>query len=141
MKPRVKGTLLLLLAFLLGVAAGVLGFGLYQGRGGWWRSPRDPAQFQQLVLKRLTKELDLRSDQRQQVEVILREAGQEFDRLREEFGPRVREIRGSSREKIRAILSPEQRSKLEILEKEWERRGERRHGGALPPGTKESKGP
>jgi Spy/CpxP family protein refolding chaperone len=141
MKPSVKGALLLLLAFLLGTAVGVLGFGLYQGRGGWWRPPRDPAQFQQFVLKRLTKELDLRSDQRQQVEVILREAGQEFARLREEFGPRVREIRTSSRQKIRAILSPEQQAKLEALEKEWGRHEERRQGGALPPEGKESKRP
>ncbi len=141
MNPRLKGALLLLLAFLLGAASGVLGFGLYQGRAGWWRSPRDPAQFQQLVLKRLTKELDLRPDQHQQVEVILRDAGQEFARLREEFGPRVREIRGRSREKMRAILSPEQQAKLEVLEKEWERREEQRHGGAAQPGEKASKSP
>jgi Spy/CpxP family protein refolding chaperone len=75
------------------------------------------------------------------VEVILREAGQEFARLREEFGPRVREIRTSSRQKIRAILSPEQQAKLEALEKEWGRHEERRQGGALPPEGKESKRP
>jgi len=36
------------------------------------------ARHQQVVLQRLTPELVLRPDQRQQVEAILRETGQEF---------------------------------------------------------------
>ncbi len=140
MTTRVKGALLLLLAFLLGAATGALGFGLYQARTGWWGPRRDPARFQEFQLKRLTQELDLRPDQRQQMEAILRETGQEFVRLREEIGPRFREIRGRSREKIRAILSSEQQAKFEVLEKEWERRAERWRGRAAPEG-KASKGP
>ena len=141
MTTRVKGALLLLLAFLLGAATGALGFGLYQARSGWWGPRKDPARFQQFQLKRLTQELDLRPDQRQQVEVILRDSGQEFARLREEMAPRIREIRGRSREKIRAILSSEQQAKFEVLEKEWERRAERWRGGGIAPEKKESKGP
>jgi len=128
MRPRVKGALLLLLAFLLGTAAGALGFGLLQARTGWGHPPRDPARFQQSLLKRLTRELDLRPEQQQQVEDALRETSQEFARLREEMGPRVRDIRGRSREKMWAILNLEQRAKFETLEKEWERRVERWHG-------------
>jgi len=140
MSPRVKGALLLLLAFLLGAAAGALAFGLFLAETGW-RNPRDPDQFRQFVLKRLTKELDLRPEQRQQVEAILRETGQEFGRLKADMDPRIREIRGRSREKIRAILTPEQQVKLEALEKEWERRAERwrRDGGRSKEGG--SKGP
>lgn len=141
MRPRVKGALLLLVAFLLGTATGALGFGLYQARAGWWHPPRDPARLQQFLVRRLTRELDLRPDQQQQVEAILRETGQEFARLREEIGPRVLDIRGRSREKIRAILSPEQQAKFEALEKEWERRAERWRGGGVPTENKESKGP
>ncbi len=137
MSPRVKGALLLLLAFLLGTAAGGLGVGLYQARMGWWHPRRDSARFQQFVLKRLTRELGLRPEQQQQVETILRETGQEFARLREEIGPRVRDIRMRSREKIQSILSPEQKTKFEALEKEWEHR----HEGASRSGEKESKGP
>lgn len=141
MRPRVKGALLLLVAFLLGVATGALGFGVYRARAGWWRSPRNPAQFRQVLLDRLTRELDLTPDQRQQVEAILGQTGQEFARLREEFGPRVRDIRARSREKIRAILSPEQQAKFEALEKEWERRAERWRGGGARTGERESKSP
>jgi Spy/CpxP family protein refolding chaperone len=141
MKPRVKGALLLLVAFLLGTAAGALGYGLYQGRAGWTRSSRDPARFQQALLKRLTRELDLREDQRQRVEELLRETGQEFVRLREEIGPRFREIRERSREKMRAVLSPEQQAKFEALEKEWGRRADRWRSGASRPNEKEPQRP
>ena len=137
MSPRVKGALLLLLTFLLGTAAGGLGVGLYQSRTGWWHPRRDSARFQQFVLKRLTRELNLRPEQQQQMETILRETGQEFARFREEIRPRVREIRMRSREKIQAILSPEQQTKFAVLEKEWERR----HEGSSRPGGRESKGP
>lgn len=137
MRPRAQGALFLLLAFLLGAAAGGLGVGLYQERMGWWHRPRDPERARQFVLRRLTQELDLRPEQQQQVEGILREAGQEFARLREEIGPRMRDIRGRSRDKIRAILSPDQQTKFAALEKEWDRRHEERSR----PGEKESKGP
>jgi Spy/CpxP family protein refolding chaperone len=41
---------------------------------------------------------------------------------------------------MRAILTPEQRTKLEVLEKEWERRAERRRseGGRLKEGGSKS---
>jgi len=141
MRPRVKGALLLVLAFVLGVATGALGLALYQARMGWWHGPREPERFQQLLLGRLTRELDLRPDQRQQVEGVLRETGQEFARLQEEIGPRVRDIRGRSREKIRAILSPEQQVKLEALEREWEHRAERWRGRGVRPEERETKRP
>ncbi len=140
MTPRVKGGLLLLLAFLLGMAAGMLGFGLYQTRMGWWHPRRDSARFQRFVLRRLTRELNLRPEQQQQVETILRETGQEFARLREEMGPRVVDIRMRTRQKIQAILSPDQQAKFETLEREWERRHEG-HEGSFRPGERESKGP
>jgi Spy/CpxP family protein refolding chaperone len=93
------------------------------------------------VLKRLTRELGLQPEQQQQVEAILRETGQEFARLREDIGPRVRDIRGRSREKIRAILSPEQQVKLEALEREWEHRAERWRRGGVGPEEGETKRP
>lgn len=140
MTTRVKGALLLLLAFLLGVATGALGFGLTQGRTGWWGPRRDPARFQQFQLKRLTRELDLRPDQRQQVEAILRETGQEFTRLREEIGPRIREIRSRSRDRIRVVLDPGQQATFETFVAEWDHRAERWRGRAASE-EKASKGP
>jgi Spy/CpxP family protein refolding chaperone len=137
MTPRVKGALLLLLAFVLGAGTGALGFGLFQARTGWWGPRRDAERFQQLVLKRLSNELDLRADQQQQVEAVLRESGEEFARLRGEFRPRFQEIRERSRDRIRAILDPGQQAKFETLAQEWERR----RGSVSRPEEKESKSP
>ncbi|HSD49975.1 MAG TPA: hypothetical protein VLG48_01110 [Candidatus Methylomirabilis sp.] len=142
MKPRVKGALLLLLAFALGTTTGALGLGLYQARTGWWGSGRrDPQRFQQFMLRRLTRELDLRAEQRQQVEAILRESGEAFTRLREEIRPQFQAIRERSRDRIRALLDPGQQAKFETLAQEWERRVERWRGGASRPEEPRSKGP
>jgi hypothetical protein len=140
MRPRVKGTIFLLLAFGLGVVGGALGFGLYHARFGDWRSPEGAARFQDRILSRLTKELELRSEQRQKVEAVLKEAAQEFARLRDEIGPRFREIRDRSKERIDAILDAAQQAKFETVSREWERRIERWRG--RPPGDgPERKGP
>jgi Spy/CpxP family protein refolding chaperone len=140
MSPRIKGTLLLLVAFGLGVAGGAAGFGLYKARVGWWRPP-DPAQFQQRVLGRLTKELDLRPDQQQQVEAILKETGQEFVRLREELSPRFRDIRTRARDRIRSVLDAGQQAKFEVVAREWERRVERWRGRGTGPDGGAGKAP
>jgi Spy/CpxP family protein refolding chaperone len=138
MRPRVKGGLLLLLTFLLGAAAGALGFGFYEARPGWWGPPRDRARIQQVILRRLIRELNLRPEQRQQVETILRETGQEFARVREEIGPRIREIRARSRDRIRALLDPDQQGRFENLMTQWERRADRWRGREREAGEGES---
>jgi hypothetical protein len=130
-----KGALLLLLAFGLGIAGGAAGFGLYHTRLGDWRSPEGATRFQDRILARLTKELELRAEQRQQVEVVLKDAGQEFTRLRDEIGPRFREIRDRSKERIRAVLDAAQQTKFDTVSQEWERRIERWRGrgpGVVP---------
>jgi hypothetical protein len=133
--------MLLLLAFVLGAGTGALGYGLFQTRTGWWGPRRDVARFQQLMLKRLTGDLDLRADQQQQVEVILRESGEEFARLRQEIRPRFQEIRERSRARIRALLDPGQQATFEKLAQEWERRAERWRGDPPRPQEKGSKTP
>ncbi len=127
MTSRVKGALLLIVAFLLGAVAGALGFGIYQVRAGYWRPPRGE-RLQQLVMRRLSHELKLTPDQRQQVEAVVRETGQEFTRLREEVGPRFREIRTRSRDRIRALLNPDQQARFDALVARWERQAERWRG-------------
>jgi hypothetical protein len=125
MRPRLKGTLLLLLAFGLGVVGGAVGFGVYHTRFADWRPQGGAARFQEAVLSRLTKDLDLRPDQRQKVEAALQETSQEFAKLRAEVGPKFREIRERAREQIRAALDAAQQGKFDKVAQEWERRAER----------------
>jgi hypothetical protein len=77
------------------------------------------------MLQRLSRELDLRPDQRERVEAVLKETGQDFARLRAELRPRFQEIRSRSRDRIRTILDGEQQAKFDALSAEWERRADR----------------
>ena len=129
MRPRVKGALLLLVAFLLGATSGALGFALFRSHQGWWGSPRDAARFQEMVIRRLTRELDLRPEQRQQVQTILREAGDQFTRLREEMRPRFIEIRDRTRDRIRALLDADQQGRFQTLMDRWDRERRRDPAG------------
>lgn len=125
MRPRLKGTLLLLLAFGLGVVGGAAGLGVYHTRFADWRAPGGATRFQERILSQLTKELDLRSEQQQKVEAVLQETSQEFTKLRAEIGPKFRAIRDRARDQIRAALDAAQQVKFDKVAQEWERRAER----------------
>jgi Spy/CpxP family protein refolding chaperone len=136
MTPRLKGALLLTLAFALGVAAGALGLGALQARREWGQAgpgPHGPRS----VLRQLDRELALTSPQREQIEAILREAGREFAQLREETGPRFRDIRSRSRARIREVLDPAQRETFDTLAARLDERLRRRPG--RPPGLPEGR--
>ena len=131
MRPRLKGALLLTVAFVLGLVAGGFGAGVLQSRWGWhapWGGPR----FQQRMLHRLDRELGLTAAQREQIDAIIRETRQEVARLREELGPRFRDVRLRTRARIREVLDPAQRDKFDALAARWEQWGPR--GGGGPPG-------
>jgi Spy/CpxP family protein refolding chaperone len=135
MRSRLKGALLLILAFALGISAGALGLSVFQWRWGWppqGPGPRDP----QFLLQRLDRELGLTPEQRRQVEVILREARQELAGLREELGPRFRGVFTRYRARIREVLDSAQREKFDALAAQMEQRLQRRREGhpSLPPG-------
>lgn len=139
MRPRLKGTLLLLLAFGLGVVGGAVGFGVYHTRFGDWRPPGGAARAQDRILSRLTNDLGLSPEQRQKVEGILEESRRGFVMLREEIGPKFRDLRNQAAERIRAVLDAAQQAKFDKLAQEWERRAERwrdRAGKQAQPGQK-----
>jgi hypothetical protein len=136
MTSRTKGALLLVLAFALGIAAGALGLGAFRGRPGW-HSPEERAHFQEAILARMTKELDLRPDQQQAIGGILREGGQEFTKLRDEMRPRFREIRSRTRDRIRSALDAPQQVKFDGMVRACEERAKHRPG----PDGPEHKGP
>jgi HlyD family secretion protein len=67
-----------------------------------------------LLIERLTKELNLTSDQQSKLEMVLRSSRQEIQEISEKMKPeeaRVR-IQGLIRQKISAILTDEQKKKL-----------------------------
>ncbi len=131
MTSRTKGTLLLLVAFVLGAVAGVLGYGVFRPRSEW-HTPEGRARFQESILSRMTKDLELRPDQQQAIGSILRESGDQFAKLREEMQPRFREIRTRTSDRIRGVLDAQQRAKFEEMVQKWEERAKHGRGAEGP---------
>jgi len=118
--PNRKPVLWLMIVFALGLVLGVLaselagGWGIFGGRGrrGDWR---------QHAVERFTRELSLSAEQRQQLETILDETKKKYQGISETTRPQYEAARQEGRERIRAILSPEQKVKFEELIREIDR--------------------
>jgi len=65
------------------------------------------------MVTRLTQDLRLTADQQAQLSEILRDTRARFDALRQEMDPQFREVRQQSRERMRQVVTPEQRPGLE----------------------------
>ena len=111
--PRQKAALWVGLVFLLGAAlGGMLGY-VFAHRSYAALAPAltDQAKKQQKV-ERLTQELNLSSDQRQQLDVIITDIQAQYKTIRKTIEPQIDEARQRGRERIRAILTPEQKPKF-----------------------------
>lgn len=82
----------------------------------------DPAAFKLKVTSGLTRDLGLNDEQQRQIGPIIEQNFQEFDGCRRENTERVRQAMERGRERIAAILTPDQRVKFEELERERERK-------------------
>ena len=128
---RWKFVALLVLIFLLGIATGGFGHHLLESRG-YFRRPAHSSSRQNRseIVDKFTKELGLTSDQQQQLNAILAEQEQRFKDLNKSFRSQADVIRQEGRDKIRAILTDQQKPKFdEILKRfdeERRRREERR---------------
>ena len=102
--------------------------------GGWWAGrelfPRRWGweQRYEKMLERFSSELKLTPDQKEQVKALLEAKRQKMEALRNEVRPRREEIRQSTQTEIRKLLSPEQQTKFDRMEKEWQARRAKRHG-------------
>jgi hypothetical protein len=119
MTQSLKGKILVFVVFLSGIASGVLLSNFYEmrlngnpvirrpegGRGALDRSKRD--------FDAMSQYLGLNDTQRQQVRGILDEMRTEFQQLQKQTEPQFREISDKSRARIDAILTDEQRRKMD----------------------------
>lgn len=127
-----KARALVLGVFLLGCAIGALTMNLYRVsvQSGRFLTPSPPRHTtaREKHLDFLTRELGLSEDQARQVGQILDETRQEFIQLRNEMRPRFDAIRDRSRERIRALLTPEQQAKYAELMKRLDEERSGREG-------------
>lgn len=111
---RQKATLWLAIVFVLGAAlGGVLGYAF--AHRGYAAEPTVLSAQARRAQKRekLTQAVGLSSDQQKRVADILDQAQGEYKALHATMDPQVEAVRQKARDKIRAVLSDDQKPKFE----------------------------
>lgn len=108
-----RAALWVALVFLLGAAlGGMLGY-TFAHRSVSANAPLSAQQKRTQKVEQLTREANLTPEQAQQLDVILTEIHVEYKALHEQNDAQIDEARQRGRNKIRAILTPEQTPKFE----------------------------
>jgi periplasmic protein CpxP/Spy len=133
-----KARLIVMVVFVIGFAAGALSLNLYQRltsskplankaeEGG------EPGLTgNDYIINKMNQKLGLTDAQQSRIRAILEERNQRFGEIRKnlepmvkQFEPQFNSVRQESREKIRALLSDEQRPKYDELVQEQDRQRE-----------------
>jgi Spy/CpxP family protein refolding chaperone len=117
--------------FLVGVVAGAVG-GYASARQKSARPPSRPREIADNLRDRLRAKLDLTPAQFRQIEPLMEQHCAEAENIRREMTRRYGENWKKFNQQLAAFLTPEQKQKLEQLEKErpdWGRRGHGRSSG------------
>lgn len=120
MKRRIY--LYFILTFLLGAIAGGAGVATFGWYRGYWRRGMD----KQRILRHITRELSLSSEQAQQIDLILEDLIKRSRYLRTQVEPQFQAIREESQNRTRAVLNPDQRAKFDAMMRRIEERRKRR---------------
>ena len=104
----------ILVVFVLGIALGALGTYLVGARV-WGARPmgQDHRDRRVRMVEQLTQELALTSAQQKQLDAILADMQTRYEEIHKQIAPQAEQVRQQGREKIRAILAPEQKPKFE----------------------------
>jgi Spy/CpxP family protein refolding chaperone len=110
--------------FVLGVVSGGLGAHLYYARA-LDRPPGPPPFFAGFMGARLERHLDLTPEQGARMRQILDQSRREAEALRRDLAPRMRDVMERSEQRIRELLTAEQRQRFEELRRRHRRRSDR----------------
>ena len=109
-----KAALLVFLVFVLGIALGAVGT-MVTSRVVAARPQASLLHNPAGTLAMFTGGLDLTPDQQKQLEAIFNDTRSRYAALHQKLDPEYGQVREQGRDKIRQILTPEQRPKLEEL--------------------------
>lgn len=109
-----KAAIWVVIVFLLGaVAGGMLGYTYAHHSVAAANAPLSEPERRARAVARLTQELGLTSDQAKQVDAIIMQTHGEMKTIHEKADVQIDQARQGGRDQIRAILTPEQKSKYE----------------------------
>ena len=134
----------LLVLFVSGVLIGSVGTRMYVRHKISGIFSRERPAVRNLFVRRLTRELDLTREQREEIEEIASRAAEKFHNIHTQHRSEVEVIIDQSASEMKKHLSPAQQEQFDELRKRMKaRRKRRKHGPPLgghpppPPGTLE----
>ncbi|MBI3667331.1 MAG: hypothetical protein HY236_14080 [Acidobacteria bacterium] len=119
MRQKRLAALYLGIVFLAGALFGSVAHGLYVQHTARASSPRENRD---RYVARLKKDLDLTPEQVTKVIAISEETGKQMQDMREKMAPDFAAIREAHRQRIMAILTPDQVPKYQKIVEEHQRR-------------------
>ncbi|MDQ5839037.1 MAG: hypothetical protein M3379_19845 [Acidobacteriota bacterium] len=129
-RTRLKIWLVVVGVFALGCLSGVALDGAYRLRAaGRDRAGEHGRRGGQDIFERMRSDLSLTDEQARQVKTVLDETRDEFRTLSAECRPRYDAIRQKGRERIRALLTPEQQQRFDAKVAERDARERDREKG------------
>ncbi|WP_300163047.1 hypothetical protein [Solidesulfovibrio sp.] len=124
-----------LLLFASGAVTGFFGSRFLNERSRFDLLRGDPRHFSEMVVRRMSEDLDLSPEQQEKLRPIVLNTGDVLAKIRREQEPKVREAIEKSTEETKAILTPEQLEKFTALMDRLEkRRKAMERFGPPPPG-------
>jgi Spy/CpxP family protein refolding chaperone len=124
-----KAFLLVLLVFALGIGLGSVGTYVLTTRvlaARPQQAVRNPANHMEMF----TRDLNLNPDQQKQIQAILTETRARYAEIHSQADPEYEKARQQGREKIRQLLTAEQRPKFEDLLRRFDEERHRRQSEA-----------
>ncbi len=110
-----KAVLLVLVLFILGIALGSVATYLVTNRVQAAKPQATLARNPAHTMALYTRDLNLNVDQQNQIQAILSEMRAGYAGLHEKLDPEYELVRQKGRDRIRQVLTPEQRPKFEEL--------------------------
>jgi len=126
-RPNRLAALYLAGVFVAGAVFGFVANSLYTMRAAAPNRPGDPKQVREQYVSNLQKDLALTPEQLAQVTAILDDTNQRFRELREKMDPEFAAIRESQRQRIMALLTPEQQPRYQKVLEDHRLRRQKHH--------------
>lgn len=113
-RTRLKIWLVFVVVFALGCVTGAALDGLYRSRAGFDRH-KEHGRGPEAHFETMRRDLNLNDEQAVAIRSILDETQNEYRALRAELRPRFDAPRLKARERIRGLLTPEQRQRFDAV--------------------------
>jgi hypothetical protein len=123
-----KAVLLVLVLFFLGIALGSVGTYLVTMRAEAARPVATLAHNPAHTMAMYTRDLNLDAVQQGQIQAILSDMRAKYAALHEKLDPEYEQVRQQGRERIRQLLTPDQRPKFEDLLRQIDEDRRKRQG-------------